>query len=155
MGNLLGSKIRNTQFFTHFTLQSLLYAFSQIYVSAYGRIPFPRLYVFPFGTLLQIEFATRVEHMQMHHGMQQLAPIVALTARSGSYDIPFFIHHRKHFLIVVLIHKPKTFRNYNFTVSATTNPHNSGSENHEPRHNRKWYANHPAQKPRLIKEAYS
>lgn len=47
--------------------------------------------------------------MQMHHGMQQLATIMALTTRSAAYDVPFSIDKWQEFLVVI-------FHIYNLTI---------------------------------------
>ena len=52
--------------------------------------------------------------MQMHHGMQQLATIMALTTRSAAYDVPFGIDKWQEFLVVIF------HINYFFVILSET-----------------------------------
>ena len=101
MGQSDRCEICNSQFFTHFPFQSHLYAFTQIDMSANGCIPFAGLDILPVGTLLQIEFATAVENMQVDNRMQQFASVVTFASCSGSRDIPFFVYDGEHFFVII------------------------------------------------------
>ena len=52
--------------------------------------------------------------MQMHHGMQQLATIMALTTRSAAYDVPFSIDKWQEFLVIIF------HINYFFVILSET-----------------------------------
>ena len=70
-------------------------------MSATGSIPFAWLNVLPFGTLLQVKLAMRVEEMQMHNGVQQLAAVVGFASCDASKNLSVFIDERKQFVFVV------------------------------------------------------
>jgi hypothetical protein len=73
-------------------------------MTAYGCIPFAWLDILPVGTLLEIDFALRIEYMQVYYRMKQLASIVTFATGSGTDDIALFVHDREHFLVIVLLH---------------------------------------------------
>ena len=75
--NELRLKGRDAQFFAHLTLQGLFGGLTIVDVSAYSRIPLSWLDILPVWALLQIDFATRIKHMQMDYGMQQMGTIMA------------------------------------------------------------------------------
>ena len=66
----------DAQLFGHFTMQSLSNSLAIVNVSAACRVPFVRLNVFPFRTLLQIKSFLPVEYMQMNYGVKLLRTIV-------------------------------------------------------------------------------
>ena len=98
----LGAETRQAKLLAGLALQGRLHALAQVHMSAHGRVPLTGLDVLPRRALLQIQVAAAVEHVQVHHGMQQLAAAVALAARGGSHDIPVLVYHGKHFFLVVL-----------------------------------------------------
>ena len=69
LSDALGGKVRYAQFFANLTPQSIFDTFSQVYVSAYSRVPFPRLNVLPLWSALQIQFSFLVKHVEVHHGV--------------------------------------------------------------------------------------
>ena len=75
--NELRLKSCDAQFLAHLALQGLFGCLPIVDVSAYGRIPLPWLDILPVWALLQIDFATRIKHMQMDYGMQQMGTIMA------------------------------------------------------------------------------
>lgn len=72
---------------------------------AHGRIPASRLDVLPRGTPLQVEFAARVENMQVHDRVQQHRAAVTLAARGPADDAPREVDHREKFFAVVAVHR--------------------------------------------------
>ncbi len=83
---LLGIFHLDSQLFPHLTLKRHANVFAQIHMTSTRRIPFARLYVLPFRSSLQIEFALAVEHMEMNHRMQNLASAVRLSPTYRSQD---------------------------------------------------------------------
>ena len=72
-------------------------------MSAYGCIPFPRLDIFPFGTLLQIQVSVGVEYMKVDDRVEQFAAAMTFSACSGSGDISLLIYDREHFLVIIAL----------------------------------------------------
>ena len=103
VGETFGSEAGEAEFFFRFAAQGHLHAFAQVHVSSYGRVPSPRLDVFPLRTLLQVKFAPAVEHMQVHHRVKSFAAMLAFAACGGSDDVPLFIHEGKHLFPVVFL----------------------------------------------------
>ncbi len=91
-----------SQFLFCLTFQCRLHTLAQFHMSAHSCIPPAWLYIFPFRTLLQVEFPTTVKHMQMYYGMQPFATAVTLTARGGPHDISVLVNKWKHLLTVIL-----------------------------------------------------
>jgi len=50
------------------------------------------------GALLEVEFASRVEQLEMHYRVQYLAAVVALSAGGFSYGIAAWVDNRKNFI---------------------------------------------------------
>lgn len=75
-------------------------------MAAYSSVPLAGLDVLPPGALLQIQFATAVEHMQVHHRMQQHRASVALAASSAAHNLPIFVHYGEY-LGIIVFHRRK------------------------------------------------
>ena len=91
----LGSEIGDAQLFAHFASEGLFHTLTQVHMPAHGCIPFAWLDVFPYGTLLQIELALGVEYMQVDHGVQQFAPVVAFAPGGRAQDVALLVDHGK------------------------------------------------------------
>ena len=100
----LGSEIGDAQLFAHFASEGLFHTLTQVHMPAHGCIPFAWLDVFPYGTLLQIELALGVEYMQVDHGVQQFAPVVAFAPGGRAQDVALLVDHGKQFFVIVLLH---------------------------------------------------
>lgn len=94
----------DTKFFTDFATQSVVNGLTIVNVSSHGRVPSPGLYILPLGAALRVQFATTVEQMQMHHGMQQMATVVTLPASGFSYYNPLIINYRKYLRAIIFFH---------------------------------------------------
>ena len=70
-------------------------------MSTHSGIPLAWLDVLPLRTLLQVEFALAVEHVQMHHRMQELAAAVAFTTSGCTCDVSVFINDGEEFFAVI------------------------------------------------------
>ena len=97
----LSIEIGDTQFFAYFPLQSLLHILAQVDVTSASRIPFARLYVFPFRSFLQIEFAPTVEKMQVDDGVKGFRAVVCFPASNASQDVAHFVDQREQFFLIV------------------------------------------------------
>ena len=78
--------------------------------------PFARLYVFPFGTLLQEQFSLAIEYVQVDYGMQQFASVMAFAPCRRSGDIAFLIYDGEHFFVVVACHIQYFFNAANIRI---------------------------------------
>ena len=70
-------------------------------MSAHGGVPLSRLYVLVKAPFLQIEPALRVEHMQVHDGMEQEGARVALRAGGLADDRACFVNDGEVFHIIL------------------------------------------------------
>ena len=70
-------EVGDAELFAHLALQGLFWGLAVVDMSAYGCIPLAGLNILPRRALLEIDFATRVEHMEMDDGMQQMGTIMA------------------------------------------------------------------------------
>ena len=55
MFEAFGCIVGDADFFLYFAMQGLLDALAQVYVAAYGCVPFAWLYVFPIGAFLKVK----------------------------------------------------------------------------------------------------
>ena len=94
-------EIRDAQFLAHLAPQGLLGRLAERHVPAYGRVPLAGLDVLPRRALLQIELACRVEDMQMHDGVQQLAAAVALAARGRARRPSLHVYYGEHLFLII------------------------------------------------------
>ena len=92
-----------TYLFAHLAEEGGLNVFAPIDVAADSGVPTVGLDVLPGGAVLEEEFASGVEHVEMHHGMQRLVGAVVGCAAGGlADDVAFGIDHGEKFLGVVL-----------------------------------------------------
>ena len=106
-GEQFWSEVSDAEFFFYFTIESVFYTLAQVHMTTYGCIPLAWLDVLPVGTFLEIDFALRIEFMQVYYRMKQLASVVTLATGSSTDDIALFVYDREHFLVIVLFHKSK------------------------------------------------
>ena len=75
---------------------------AKVHVTTHGRIPLTGLYVLPKGALLKVQTSIRVKHVEMHHGVQSLATIVALASGGLADYTAFLVDEGEGFLVIVL-----------------------------------------------------
>ena len=80
MSEGFGREINNAEFLAHFATKGGINVFAEVNVSTGGCVPTAWLYVFPVGTLLQVELATAVEKVEVDHGVEYLGSAVSLAA---------------------------------------------------------------------------
>ena len=98
----LGYEVLDAQFFAHFATQCIGNFLAVIHVTTYGRIPLAGLNILPQGSLLKVEAPLGVKHMQMYHGMQRLAAVVALASGGLADYAAFLVDEGEEFLVIVL-----------------------------------------------------
>lgn len=101
----LGLEGLQRQLLAGFAAQRLVDPLAPGDMPAHGRIPASGLDVLPRGTPLQVEFAARVENMQVHDRVQQHRAAVTLAARGPADDAPREVDHREKFFAVVAVHR--------------------------------------------------
>ena len=87
----------DAQFLACFAKQGGADVLAKVHMTAHGGVPFAGLYGLPFGTLLQIQLSLAVEHVQVHHGMQEHGTIVALGACGLANDIAGMVNEGEEF----------------------------------------------------------
>jgi hypothetical protein len=87
------------------------------------------LHILPFSAVLQVEVATAVEEVQVHHGMQPFGAAVGLGPAHTAYHLTLGIHLGKYFgglvghykssLHSVYFHTKNNLQKYDFFVKKT------------------------------------
>lgn len=70
-------------------------------MSSHGRIPFVGLYVLPRRTVLQVQFTTAVEDMEVYDRMEYLTAIMCVSPRHLPEDIPVLVDDGEQFIWIV------------------------------------------------------
>ena len=91
-------KTGDAQLLAGFPMEGVGHPFAVVDMSSHGRVPFPRLNVLVEGPFLQIEFAAGVEDMQMHHRVQEFAPVVAFAPGGLPDGVAAGIDNRENFI---------------------------------------------------------
>ena len=102
--NRPGHEIRDAQLLAHLAPQGFGDRLAVVHMAAHGRVPPSGLNVLPGGAFLQIEFAARIENMEVHHRVQEHRPAVALAARGFADDVPRRVDHGKDLFAVIAVH---------------------------------------------------
>ena len=97
----LGIEVGNTQLFVHLPFECLFHMLAEIDVASTSRIPFARLYILPFRSFLQVEFATTIEKMQVDDGMKGFRAVVCFSACDASQNVASLVDQRKQFFLIV------------------------------------------------------
>ena len=97
---VLGLVVSEAEFFACFARQRLLHGFAIVHVAAHSGVPLARLDKLVNGTLLQIDVAIGVEHVQMHHRVKQSAPRMTLLSGGFAYHISLFVNNREYLFLL-------------------------------------------------------
>lgn len=84
-------------FFADFAVKRLADRLAEVDMAADSRIPFPRLYIFPFGTFLEIDISGGIHQMQMNHRMEQHRTAVALPSCRRADNEACLVDQRQNF----------------------------------------------------------
>lgn len=101
MVDFLRLEIGDAEFFANLTVEGLGDVLAQVYMSAAGRIPFVGLDILPCRTMLEIEFTTAVEQMEMNDGVEDMRSVVSMSTAHGSENVSRFIDNGKLFVLII------------------------------------------------------
>ena len=94
----LGAEVGQADFLARLAAQGFLGRLAAVGMSAHSRVPLAGLDVLPVGTLLQVEFAGGIEHMEVYDRVQPESAAVAFAARGRTHLQPFVVDQRQHFI---------------------------------------------------------
>ena len=94
-------EVLDAQFLAHLASQGIGHILAIVDVASAGSVPFARLNVLPFGTLLQVELAFAVDDVQVNHWVELLGAVVGLATKNAANHVAIVVDKGKQFFAVI------------------------------------------------------